>query len=72
MVITRHDKPVARLVPEGGQVVMSHLSELAATYQLSVYDAAYLELAQRRRLVLGCTDGPPRKAAKQTGVNLWV
>jgi predicted nucleic acid-binding protein len=47
------------------------LSELAAVHQLSVYDAAYLELAQRRRLVLGCKDGLLRTAAKKAGVSLW-
>ena len=36
-----------------------------------VYDAAYIELAQRRHLVLGCKDGPLRKAARQSGVSLW-
>jgi predicted nucleic acid-binding protein len=48
------------------------LSELAATYKLSVYDGAYLELAQRRKLVLGCKDGPLREAAKRCGINLWM
>jgi predicted nucleic acid-binding protein len=44
---------------------------LAAAHRLSVYDAAYLELAQRRRLALGCKDGPLRTAAKRAGVRLW-
>ena len=48
------------------------LSELASAYRLSVYDAAYLELARRRRLVLGCKDGPLREAAKRCGVRLWT
>ena len=48
------------------------LSELASAQSLSVYDAAYLELAQRRRLVLGCKDGPLRAAAKRCGVSLWT
>ena len=52
-------------------LAFSRLSELATTHQLSVYDAAYLELAQRRKLVLGCKDGPLRKAAKHSGVSLW-
>lgn len=52
-------------------LAFSRLSELAAAYQLSVYDAAYLELAQRRTLVLGCKDGPLRKAARRAGVSLW-
>ena len=47
------------------------LSELASTYHLSVYDAAYLELAQRRQLVLGCKDGPLREAARRCGASLW-
>jgi predicted nucleic acid-binding protein len=53
-------------------LAFSRLSELAATYHLSVYDAAYLELALRRRLALGCQDGPLRTAAKQAGVRLWT
>ena len=52
-------------------LALSRLSELAAVHQLSVYDAAYLELAQRRRLVLGCKDGLLRTAAKKAGVSLW-
>jgi predicted nucleic acid-binding protein len=47
------------------------LSELAATHGLSVYDAAYLELAWRRKLTLGCKDGPLRTATKAAGVALW-
>jgi predicted nucleic acid-binding protein len=46
------------------------LSDLAAAHLLSVYDAAYLELAQRRQLVLGCKDGPLRTAARRAGVRL--
>ena len=52
-------------------LAFSKLSELAAAHQLSVYDAAYLELAQRRKLVLGCKDGPLRTAAVRSGVSLW-
>ena len=48
------------------------LSDLAAAYDLSVYDAAYLELAQRRRLVLACKDGPLRDAARRCGVKRWT
>ena len=53
-------------------LAFSRLSELAAAHQLSVYDAAYLELAARRRLVLGCKDGPLRTAARRAGVSLWA
>jgi predicted nucleic acid-binding protein len=53
-------------------LAFSRLSDLAAAHQLSVYDAAYLELAQRRNLVLGCKDGPLRTAARRAGVRLWT
>jgi predicted nucleic acid-binding protein len=61
-----------RVDHEMSALAFSRLSELAAAHQLSVYDAAYLELAQRRRLVLGCKDGPLRAAARRAGVNLWM
>jgi predicted nucleic acid-binding protein len=61
-----------RLDHEMGPLALSRLSELASTCNLSVYDAAYLELAQRRRLMLGCKDGPLRTAAKRAGVSLWA
>ena len=60
-----------RVDHEMASLAFTRLAELATTHQLSVYDAAYLELAQRRTLVLGCKDGPLRQAAKQSGVNLW-
>ena len=60
-----------RIDHEMAVLAFSRLSELASAHQLSVYDAAYLELAQRRRLVLGCKDGPLRKAARRAGVSLW-
>jgi predicted nucleic acid-binding protein len=60
-----------RVDHEMSSLAFSRLSELAATHHLSVYDAAYLELAQRRKLVLACNDGPLRKAAMRCGVQLW-
>ena len=60
-----------RIDHDAASLAFSRLSELAAAHHLSVYDAAYLELAQRRKLALGCTAGPLRKAAKQAGVSLW-
>jgi predicted nucleic acid-binding protein len=56
---------------EMASLAFSKLSELASAYRLCVYDAAYLELAERRTLALACTDGPLRKAAKQRGIPLW-
>jgi predicted nucleic acid-binding protein len=38
--------------------------------QLTVYDAAYLELAQRRNLPLPTLDGELRAAAKSLGLGL--
>ena len=61
-----------RIDHEMSALAFSRLSELAAAHQLSVYDAAYLELAARRRLVLGCKDGPLRSAARHAGVSLWT
>lgn len=60
-----------RMDDEAATVAFSRLSELATDLDLSVYDAAYLELAMRRKLVLGCKDGALRKAARRAGVKLW-
>lgn len=60
-----------RIDQEMSALAFMRLSELAVAYQLSVYDAAYLELALRQRLVLGCKDGPLRSAAASAGVSLW-
>ena len=43
---------------------------LAERHRLSVYDAAYLELAQRRRLPLASLDADLIKAARALGVAL--
>jgi predicted nucleic acid-binding protein len=61
-----------RVDHEMASIAFSSLAELASTYLLSVYDAAYLELAQRRTLVLACGDGPLRRAARKAGVNVWT
>ena len=50
---------------EMSSLAFTTLSALAAEHRLSVYDAAYLELALRKRLPLGCKDGPLRAAAKR-------
>jgi predicted nucleic acid-binding protein len=47
-------------------------SELAERYGLSVYDAAYLETAVRRKLPLASRDRPLRTAAKRCGIKLRV
>jgi predicted nucleic acid-binding protein len=43
---------------------------LADLFQLTAYDAAYLELAQRRNLPLATLDGELRAAAKSLGFDL--
>ena len=60
-----------RIDHEMASLAFTRLSDLASTHNLSVYDAAYLELAERRKLVLGCKESPLRNAARQSGVNLW-
>lgn len=56
---------------EMASLAFSRLAELAVTHELSVYDAAYLELAERRNLPLACNDGPLRNAAARLGVAIW-
>ncbi len=60
-----------RIDQDGAMLAFSQLSQLADTHQLSIYDAAYLELAQRKKLSLACKDGPLRKAAKRAGLSVW-
>jgi predicted nucleic acid-binding protein len=49
-------------------VVWTAASDLALSHKLTVYDAAYLELAKRLRLPLATLDADLRKAAKAEGV----
>ncbi len=51
--------------PEMSALALTRLSQLASELALSVYDAAYLELALRLKLPLACKDGPLREAAKR-------
>lgn len=44
---------------------------LARRYRLTVYDAAYLELAQRRDLELATLDDAVRRAANDAGVRVF-
>jgi len=60
-----------RIDQEMAVLAFSRLSELSTKHRLSVYDAAYLDVAQRRKLPLGCKDGPLQEAAKHAGVRLW-
>jgi predicted nucleic acid-binding protein len=55
---------------ESNRLAFSTISEIAARYSLTVYDAAYLELARRKSLPLGTRDEPLRAAAKKSGIKL--
>ena len=55
---------------ETSQAAFRKTSELAERHGLSVYDAAYLEAALRRKLPLGSRDRPLRAAAKKCGVKV--
>lgn len=48
------------------------LSQFGAKYGLSVYDAAYLQLAKRRGLPLASKDGPLIAAARKARVAIWT
>jgi predicted nucleic acid-binding protein len=50
--------------------IVWRLHTLAMEHNLSAYDAAYLELAQRRGLGLATVDRPLRVAAQRAGVKL--
>ena len=54
--------------PETNVHIWGATLRLADLYGLTVYDAAYLELAQRRRMPLATLDGPLAEAARKAGV----
>ena len=60
-----------RVDHEMAALAFSRLAELATAHGLTVYDAAYLELAQRRGLPLACRDGPLRDAARRADLEIW-
>lgn len=55
---------------EGTARVLTDVHRLALTHRLTSYDAAYLELAMRRRLPLATLDGDLIKASRAGGVAL--
>lgn len=56
--------------PETNDRASAETLSLARQHTLSVYDAAYLELALRRGATLATLDGPLRVVAKKLGVPL--
>lgn len=59
-----------RIDAESDGHVWSATVRLAEVHGLTVYDAAYLELAQRRRLPLATLDAALAKAASAAGVQV--
>ena len=55
---------------DSGHAAFHKTSALAEKYGLSVYDAAYLEVALRRQLPLGSRDRALRSAAKRSGIKV--
>jgi predicted nucleic acid-binding protein len=55
---------------ESNPLMWSASMRLADLYGLTVYDAAYLELAQRRRLPLATLDAALARAAQAAGVEV--
>jgi predicted nucleic acid-binding protein len=58
------------LDPETDRQAWDATLQLAHHHRLTLYDAAYLELAQRRGLPLATLDGDLRTAANAEGVHL--
>jgi predicted nucleic acid-binding protein len=59
-----------RIEPPHAPAAWGAVIRVAAKHQLTVYDAAYLELAERTRLPLATLDGDLRKAALAASVAL--
>lgn len=55
---------------EAASRAFSSLLPLCRTYQLTSYDAIYLDVAVRRNLPLATLDDDLRKAARKLGVRL--
>lgn len=53
-----------------GRYAWSTTLRLAERFALTLYDASYLELAQRRSLPLATLDGPLRKAAEALQIHV--
>ena len=53
---------------EGARLAPTHVADLAIEHELTVYDAAYLELALRRRIPLASRDERLNRAARRLGV----
>ena len=63
------DLPI-RTDPESTAALWNETQTLCDDYQLSAYDAAYLELARRRRIPLATLDTAMNRAADALGIAL--
>lgn len=70
----RARQALSRLSPviddEGQWAALGRISDLAAEHGLSAYDAAYLELALRRKVPLASRDSNLKNAARRCGVKI--
>jgi predicted nucleic acid-binding protein len=57
---------------EAPTIAFGKVSDLAVEHSLSVYDAAYLELALRTGLALASRDAGLNKAAQRCGIQVLV
>jgi predicted nucleic acid-binding protein len=57
---------------EGVSAALAQTADLAADHRLTVYDAAYLELAVRRQLPLASRDADLNRAARRHGIRLLL
>lgn len=61
------DLPVT-IRPADSKPALQTILDLAATFELSAYDASYIHLAQTERLPLATLDGRLREIAERAGV----
>lgn len=55
---------------EASNLAFTKLAAIASEHNLTIYDAAYFELAKRKLLPLACRDGALREAARRAGVRV--
>ncbi len=60
------------VTPETPQRVFSDILALAREYDLSTYDASYLDLAMRHGVALATQDAHLERAARKAGVGLYL
>ena len=57
---------------DGPLMASTRIADLALTYDLTVHDAAYLELAVRKQIPLASRDQALNHAAQELGVTLLL